>query len=182
LKERGLKKRGPKGPWTPEARAEMGRRAKGPKSAQFRLDRAEDVRNGIAGYRCSKRGAFTDRKGRTFNMRSEWERATAAWLDEKWYNWDYEPVSLSLPSGRAYVPDFRLENGWFLEIKGYFSPVDREKIAEARAAGHRAMVWGAEELYARGVLSRSYTSKESQAGFESSISRRPRGTCTKTAS
>jgi hypothetical protein len=124
-----------------------------PKSREWRRKAAERVKNGVAGFRLSKRGAYTDRKGRTYRMRSEWERETARWLDARGYGWEYEPEVISLPSGAAYLPDFRLSDGRFIEVKGYFSPEDRAKVAETRAMGYRVPVWTGPKLKRLGVLS-----------------------------
>ena len=52
-------------------------------------------------------------------MRSSWEVKYAIWLDKQNISWEYEP-SFELSNGKIYTPDFRLEDGTIVEIKGYF--------------------------------------------------------------
>lgn len=56
-------------------------------------------------------------KGTTF--RSALEASWAATLDSLGMTWEYEPETVTLPSGAKYLPDFRLpEIGTWLEVKG----------------------------------------------------------------
>lgn len=56
-------------------------------------------------------------RGTTF--RSALEASWAATLDTLGVTWEYEPETITLPSGARYVPDFRLpEIGAWLEVKG----------------------------------------------------------------
>lgn len=43
-------------------------------------------------------------------------------------NWSYESRSFDLLIPRSYTPDFFLENGVVLEVKGYFDAEDRRLI------------------------------------------------------
>lgn len=52
-------------------------------------------------------------------MRSSWEVKYANWLDNRNIKWEYEP-SFILANGLFYTPDFKLEDGVIIEIKGYF--------------------------------------------------------------
>jgi hypothetical protein len=52
-------------------------------------------------------------------MRSSWEVAYANWLDANKIGWEYEPT-FKLSDGRLFTPDFKLECGLIIEIKGYF--------------------------------------------------------------
>jgi hypothetical protein len=70
--------------------------------------------------------------------------------------WDYEPLVLRLPSGQAFLPDFRLSGGRFIEVKGYVTEADRVKIAQARAVGHRVLFWTGKKLLRLGILSASF--------------------------
>ena len=123
-------------------RAEMTRRAKmrGPYTPEWRMARSEDARTGKAGFRLSKKSVFIDRKGRSFRMRSVWEVLLARWLDKRVCNWDYEPFSIALTNGRVYIPDFQLESGKLLEVKGYFTSSDKMKIELARGMGYRVQI------------------------------------------
>jgi hypothetical protein len=158
-------------------RSDMSRRASGPKSPKWRLEQAERVRLGISGFRLSRRGAYTDRLGRTHRMRSVWESLLAAWLDRRGYHWDYEPVALSLPDGFAYLPDFRLEGGRFLEVKGYMDATSMRKVTQARAMGHRVLLLNKRALERLGVLQLRRSPKW-RAAWMYSTSRRPRRTST----
>lgn len=53
-------------------------------------------------------------------MRSGWEVKYAEYLDSNDINWIYEPEGYELSSGYVYIPDFRLDNGDIIEIKGYW--------------------------------------------------------------
>lgn len=52
-------------------------------------------------------------------LRSSYELAYAKWLDSRGINWEYEP-HFKLSNGSNYFPDFKLEDGTIVEIKGYF--------------------------------------------------------------
>lgn len=151
-------------------REEMARRASGPKSPAWRLAQAERARLGISGFRLSKRQAFLDQRGRTFRMRSIWEVLLAKWLDSRGYLWDYEPLAISLLDGSAYLPDFRLEDGRFLEVKGYAEPAGMRKVALARGMGYRIIVLSGRALRRLGVLGlrRSNSWEKADAGYTTS--------------
>lgn len=52
-------------------------------------------------------------------FRSKLEADWAATLDEWRIPWEYEPETITLPSGAVYIPDFWLpEHGTWLEVKG----------------------------------------------------------------
>lgn len=55
-----------------------------------------------------------------FKLRSSWELAYANWLDAQNINWIYEP-KFTLSNGKTYSPDFLLENGNIIEIKGFWT-------------------------------------------------------------
>ncbi|HXJ65421.1 MAG TPA: hypothetical protein VNN79_16820 [Actinomycetota bacterium] len=94
---------------------------------------AEFIRRG-GGW---KRGKYECRRGRIFAMRSGWEIAVARWLDQRSYDWDYEPFYIPLPDGSAYVPDFVLVDGRILEVKGQTSGRGVEKVKLCRSLGYR---------------------------------------------
>jgi hypothetical protein len=69
--------------------------------------------------------------GTTF--RSKLEADWAATLDTLGIHWEYEPETVTLPSGATYVPDFRLpEIRTWLEVKGTGVP----RIEKAIEFGH----------------------------------------------
>ncbi|MBX9425474.1 hypothetical protein [Streptomyces lateritius] len=56
---------------------------------------------------------------RGITFRSALEASWAATLDSLAIAWEYEPETVTLPSGARYLPDFRLpEIGCWLEVKG----------------------------------------------------------------
>lgn len=64
---------------------------------------------------------YIDRNGVYFYMKSKWEASYARWLDLQNLTWQYEP-EFKLSNGKIYLPDFLLEDGTVVEIKGYFRP------------------------------------------------------------
>ena len=48
--------------------------------------------------------------------------------------WEYEPKRFPLPSGKSYAPDFHLENGIWLEVKGYLRVDAAVRMKEFREA------------------------------------------------
>ncbi len=69
-------------------------------------------------------------------FRSKLEADWAATLDSLAIRWEYEPQTLTLPSGTVYIPDFWLpEIGTWLEVKGTGVPrVEKAiELGESRA-------------------------------------------------
>ena len=64
---------------------------------------------------------YIDRNGSRLYMKSRWEALYAKWLDSIGISWRYEP-EFKLSNGKIYLPDFLLEDGTVIEIKGYFRP------------------------------------------------------------
>lgn len=62
----------------------------------------------------------------TFSVRSSYELFYARWLDQEKIKWQYEP-SFKLSNGKMFSPDFKLEDGVIIEIKGYWAKVGKEK-------------------------------------------------------
>lgn len=60
-------------------------------------------------------------------FRSGFEGRVADYLTGE-INWSYEGRSFDLLIPRSYTPDFFLENGVVLEVKGYFDAEDRRLI------------------------------------------------------
>jgi uncharacterized cysteine cluster protein YcgN (CxxCxxCC family) len=70
-------------------------------------------------------------KGRIFEynglkLRSSYELFYAKYLDSIGIKWEYEP-KFKLKDGRTFAPDFRLEDGTIVEIKGWWAPIGKEK-------------------------------------------------------
>jgi hypothetical protein len=61
-------------------------------------------------------------------FRSNAEVIVAKWLDSKNINWEYESEMFLLDNGRHYIPDFKLENGEYLEVKNRFNNRDKIKL------------------------------------------------------
>jgi len=59
--------------------------------------------------------------------RSLFERSVSEDLDSRDVEYEYEKHRIQYVSTRTYIPDFRLPNGIFIEVKGWFRPSDRSK-------------------------------------------------------
>ena len=68
-------------------------------------------------------------------MRSENEVLFAKWADEHNLDWEYEPMSFSLPNGRMYIPDFLVEKKFFVEVKPFVRDGDAYKMDSFVDAG-----------------------------------------------
>lgn len=75
----------------------------------------------------SKYVDFIDKNGRTFKMRSTWEKKYAEYLDSNDIKWEYEIKTFELSIGCCYTPDFLVE-GKYYEVKGYMHKHSKEKI------------------------------------------------------
>ena len=61
-------------------------------------------------------------------FRSTWEANYARYLNHLGLRWKYEPVQYNLGNNRTYTPDFILEDGTHVEIKGWLTAKGAEKI------------------------------------------------------
>ena len=68
--------------------------------------------------------------GEYVSMRSGWEVAYAEWLDGKGIKWKYEPKTFILSEGNAYTPDFLLEDGTYVEVKGWLTAKHKQRIED----------------------------------------------------
>lgn len=69
---------------------------------------------------CNSKRCFPyQRDGRIIRFKSSYELAYAKHLDSNGIKWEYEP-KFKLSNGSNILPDFRLEDGTIVEIKGYF--------------------------------------------------------------
>lgn len=69
-------------------------------------------------------------KGNT--LRSGLEKKLATFLDSKGQEYTYEQdkIEYVVPAKKhSYLPDFRLSNGIYVEVKGRFDPASRAKMA-----------------------------------------------------
>lgn len=69
-------------------------------------------------------------------MASSWEVIFANWLDCMGLKWEYQPIVFKTESGRYYVPDFRVEDFGFVEVKGWLKQLSIEKMDEFVSAGN----------------------------------------------
>lgn len=67
-------------------------------------------------------------------FRSSWEANVARVFNTIGLVWKYEPRRFSLPSGKSYCPDFQLETGAFIEVKGFLRQADADRMDEFRGA------------------------------------------------
>lgn len=75
---------------------------------------------------------FTRKYGRAVRLRSRWEAAVAAFLDQLGISWEYEPQRFLL-ADRTYVPDFWLPDlGVYWEVKGWMHARHAETIRQFR--------------------------------------------------
>lgn len=159
-KNRGKMRKGKRGPWqgrqrSTATRSKIAQTLTGRElSPEAKARSAELVRLGITGRKLSIKNRYEDARGRVFWLRSSWELAAARYLDSIGAVWDYEPESIRLPNGDAYLPDFRLETGAFIEVKGYMDEKDASKISRAREMGYAVEVWDKTKLDELGILPR----------------------------
>lgn len=72
-----------------------------------------------------------------YRFRSRLEARWAVFFDTAGIKWEYEPEGFELPSGRKYLPDFRIHGvtqrgpkDIWVEVKGQMTEADAEKILE----------------------------------------------------
>lgn len=61
-----------------------------------------------------------------FKMRSSYELFYANYLDSQGVQWQYEP-QFKLSNGKMFAPDFKLDGGCIIEVKGFWAVVGKEK-------------------------------------------------------
>jgi predicted nuclease of restriction endonuclease-like RecB superfamily len=61
-----------------------------------------------------------------FKLRSSYELFYAQWLDSQGIKWQYEP-HFKLSNGKTFSPDFKLDGGDIIEVKGYWTKIGRAK-------------------------------------------------------
>jgi len=77
-------------------------------------------------YSLSKKGI---RKDLNCFFRSTWEANYARYLNFIGINWKYESVTYELGNSISYTPDFILEDGIHIEIKGWLTKKGAEKLS-----------------------------------------------------
>lgn len=74
------------------------------------------------------------------DRRSSYERLYEAWLKHKKLSYSYEPFSFDLGDKLLYVPDFLINLGTFVEIKGLWNSRDKSKIRRFEKTGRHIHV------------------------------------------
>jgi hypothetical protein len=82
-------------------------------------------------------------------FRSAGEVSVAKWLDSNGVHWQYEPEAFLLPNGRHYVPDFKLGNEEYLEVKNRFSLRSESKMNQFKQMGNILNVIDANDMKMR---------------------------------
>ena len=61
-------------------------------------------------------------------MDSSWEVKVAEYLDQNNIKWKYSQTVFNIDDKRSYRPDFELDNGNFIEVKGYWRKENLDKF------------------------------------------------------
>lgn len=102
-----------------------------------------------------KPSMYTATNGFKIRMRSGWEVKTAYYLDRGSIRWFYESIWIDLGESK-YLPDFYLPDyGIFIEVKGRTKGPDLSKVSAANDMGYKVLLWTAEELLKRGIITNS---------------------------
>lgn len=73
----------------------------------------KNEKTGIQGYYQIKSGDY-------IWLRSTWEYIYVKWMEKNNIQFEYEPQTIKLPNGESYLPDFKLIDGTYIEIKSMF--------------------------------------------------------------
>lgn len=105
------------------------------KNSGFQFDLGHPVRSGWE----RKYSMWLRRIGYTFNGNyKKWKEESILFGREKYYFYEPRPFSLR---GITYLPDFYLsDSDTWIEVKGYMTKKDMEKITKFRATGRRLLV------------------------------------------
>ena len=89
-------------------------------------------------------------------LRSNWEVATANFLSKLGYDWMYEYKTFKLNKTVSYTPDFYIPSeNVYIEVKGRLNDYSLKKLELFRAQGNSILLWDAEELLKRGIITNS---------------------------
>jgi hypothetical protein len=61
-------------------------------------------------------------------FRSSWEANYARYLNYINLSWEYEPTTFDLGEGYTYTPDFKLNDGSYIELKGWLTEQGKIKL------------------------------------------------------
>lgn len=124
-------------------------------------EHSQETKDQIArAMRGNKNGIHRGNKGATYNgirMDSMWEVAVAEYLDRVGIEWEYSPCVFPLSERRSYRPDFRLADGSFIEVKGYWRPENRAKFSDflSKYPEVKIDVWEKPKLLELGLIDRA---------------------------
>jgi hypothetical protein len=81
-------------------------------------------------------------------MDSSWEVLVAKYLDGIGVKWEYGKTVFRIDERRSYRPDFILDNGLVIEVKGYWREENKEKFEEFKLLfpSIKIEVWDKEKL------------------------------------
>lgn len=65
-------------------------------------------------------------------MDSSWEVKVAEYLDKQGIKWTYGQLVLAINEIQSYRPDFVLENGTVIEVKGYWRKENKDKFEKCK--------------------------------------------------
>lgn len=82
------------------------------------------------GKKCKRKGRhwYVCPDGKTVSMRSLWEIWYAEYLRMNNVEFKYEPTTFILKDGVAYTPDFLLDTGEYVEVKGWLTEEHKIKM------------------------------------------------------
>ena len=102
---------------------------------------------------------WTDKRDRTFYMRSSWEVKVGYWLDLQDKIWDYEVRSFDIGGGHTYTPDFWIYTNdgvleMIVDVKGQWTEKSRTAITAFRSLnpGVPFSIWEEAQLVERRIL------------------------------
>ncbi|MCW2901072.1 MAG: hypothetical protein JWO67_3337 [Streptosporangiaceae bacterium] len=75
-----------------------------------------------------------------YKFRSRLEARWAVAFTELRIDWEYEPQGYQLPDGTKYLPDFKLADKLFVEVKGCLDEAGAKKVIGLAAAGHEVLL------------------------------------------
>lgn len=105
-------------------------------SEETKLRIASTMRgNNNAKHRGDRQSYYKD-----IRMDSSWEVKVATYLDENNIKWKYGETIFNIDEKRSYRPDFELENGTFIEVKGYWRKENLAKFSDFQKAHPNVIV------------------------------------------
>lgn len=91
--------------------------------------------------------------GEELVVTASYEKAVVKYLNENKINYDWQPQTFKMPSGRTYRPDMYLYSiGKWVEIKGHFWGRSREKWDWFQTVKPNSELWNTEKLKQMGII------------------------------